>query len=284
MLIEIKDLHHTFNPGSPIQKEVLCGISLDVREGEFVALIGETGSGKTTLVLHINGLLIPSAGSVRVGDVTVTPKTKKTGELREIVGIVFQYPEHQLFEESVAREISFALRNKSTKLTGEEIDRRVRKAAELVNLDYESFASRSPYSLSSGEQRKVAIASILAMDPQILIFDEPTQGLDARSSKETLRNIKALNKSGKTVIVISHDLEEVVEIADRVAILKKGKILFDVPAPELFSRPEVLRGIRHLLPDLTELLLRLREEGWGNDAGEYRSERAAERILWELKR
>ena len=284
MFIEIKDLYHVFNPDTPLEKEALSGVNLKIDEGEFIALVGETGSGKTTLVLHLNGLLLPTRGSVRIGDFVLTPDTKKVGKLRDIVGIVFQYPEHQLFEESVYGEISFGLKNRDKKLPDDEIEARVKNTARLVNLDIESLGHRSPFTLSGGEQRKVAIASILAVDPKILIFDEPTQGLDAESKAEILKNIKALNEGGKTVIIISHDLEEVVGVSNRVVILKEGKTFFDVRSSELFSNETYLKEIRNLLPDVTELLIRLKEKGWKINTNTYKARDALNEILQYLRK
>jgi energy-coupling factor transport system ATP-binding protein len=281
MLIEIKDLHHVFFPGTPLEKAALSGVNLTVSEGEFIALIGRTGSGKTTLALSINGLLIPTRGSVRVGDSVVEPTTKKTARLRDKVGLVFQYPEHQLFEETVISEISFGLANRGG-LSGQEIEQRIAEAARLVNLDLERLKDRSPFTLSGGEQRKVAIASILSMDPDILIFDEPTQGLDARSRTEALRSIKDLNARGKTVIIISHDLEEIVGIADRIVVIEGGKIVLDRTPEELFSDPEPPVAVRPFLPDVTQLLIGLKEKGWDINTNTYRWETALAEILSEL--
>ncbi len=278
MLIEIKGLHHVFFPGTPLQKAALSGIDLAVDQGEFIALIGRTGSGKTTLALSLNGLLIPTKGSVRVGDIEVKPSTKKTARLRDRVGLVFQYPEHQLFEETVMAEISFGLVNRGG-LSEEEIRGRVYEAARLVNLDLDRLADRSPFTLSGGEQRKVAIASIISMDPDILVFDEPTQGLDSRSRTETLRHIKELNARGKTVFIISHDMEEIIRVADRIIILERGKIVLDRTPEALFDDPEALDRARPFLPDVTQLLIGLKEKGWDIKTNTYRSDRALSEIL-----
>lgn len=278
MLIEIKGLHHVFFPGTPLQKAALSGIDLAVDQGEFIALIGRTGSGKTTLALSLNGLLIPTKGSVRVGDIEVNPSTKKTARLRDRVGLVFQYPEHQLFEETVMAEISFGLVNRGG-LSKEEISTRIHEAARLVNLDLDRLADRSPFTLSGGEQRKVAIASIISMDPDILVFDEPTQGLDSRSRTETLKNIKELNARGKTVFIISHDMEEIIRVADRIIILERGKIILDRTPEALFDDPEALNRARPFLPDVTQLLIGLKEKGWDIKTNTYRSDRALSEIL-----
>ncbi len=283
MLIEIKDLYQHFNRGTPIEKEALSGVSLEIEAGEFVALIGETGSGKTTLALHLNGILIPTAGSVRVGDFVVGPDTKKTGALTERVGLVFQYPEHQLFEETVQKELKFGLRHKKERLNEKEIEMMVRRAADLVNLDYDALKNRSPFTLSGGEQRKVAIASILSVDPDILIFDEPTQGLDAESRTETIGNIKELNRKGKTIILISHVIEEIINAADRIIILRGGKVAADCPSSELFSDPEAEEHLGSFMPEVTELLIRLKERGWDVNTDTYKAEDALKEILSALK-
>lgn len=283
MLIEIKDLYQHFNRGTPIEKEALSGVNLEIEAGEFIALIGETGSGKTTLALHLNGILTPTKGSVRVGDFVIGPGTKKTGALTERVGLVFQYPEHQLFEETVQKELKFGLRHKKERPDEEEIERMVRRAADLVNLDYDALKHRSPFTLSGGEQRKVAIASILSVDPEILIFDEPTQGLDAESRVETIGNIKELNKKGKTVIVISHVIEEIINVADRIIILSAGKITADCPSSELFSDRVTGEQLGSFMPEVTELLLRLKELGWDVKADTYTAEDALKEILSVLK-
>ncbi len=282
MLIEIKGLHHVFFPGTPLEKAALSGVNLSVDQGEFIALIGRTGSGKTTLALSLNGLLIPTKGSVRVGDVTVTPSTKKTARLRDRVGLVFQYPEHQLFEETVISEISFGLVNRGD-LPDDEVRARVYEAARLVNLDLDRLKDRSPFTLSGGEQRKVAIASIICMEPDILIFDEPTQGLDSRSRTEALRHIKELNARGKTIIIISHDMEEVIRIAGRIVVMDRGKIVLDRTPEGLFSDQKALEAARPFLPDVTQLLIGLKEKGWDIKTNTYRSDRALAEILSALE-
>jgi len=283
MRIQTEHLSHVFFPGTALEKKALDDVSLVIEPGDFLALVGQTGSGKTTLALHLNGLLIPTDGAVRVGDVMVTPETKKTGSLTGRVGMVFQYPEHQLFEETVFDEIAFGLRHKiggaaPTEHT-ESIESRVRRAADQAGLDIDRFGHRSPFSLSSGEQRKTAIASILALDPPVLVFDEPTQGLDIPSRKRAIDHITRLNETGRTIIVITHDMEEILEAASRVAVMERGKIILDSTPRELFRDRDCLMTVRPFLPDVTELLLRLEERGWIIDPGEYRGEEALARIL-----
>lgn len=287
MHIQTEHLSHVFFPGTMLEKKALDDVSLVVEPGDFLALVGQTGSGKTTLALHLNGLLIPTGGTVRVGDVTVTPATKKTGALTGHVGMVFQYPEHQLFEETVFDEIAFGLRHRTgdAASTGpsteeaESIESQVRRAADQAGLDIDLFGHRSPFSLSSGEQRKTAIASILALNPPVLVFDEPTQGLDIPSRRRALEHITHLNESGRTIIVITHDMEEILETASRVAVMERGKIILDTTPRELFRDRNCLMTVRPFLPDVTELLLRLEERGWDIDPGEYRGTEALARIL-----
>ncbi|MBN1882748.1 MAG: energy-coupling factor transporter ATPase [Deltaproteobacteria bacterium] len=290
MRIQTEHLSHVFFPDTMLEKKALDDVSLTVEPGDFLALVGQTGSGKTTLALHLNGLLIPTSGAVRVGDITVTPETKKTGALTGRVGMVFQYPEHQLFEETVFDEIAFGLRHRGDTMssggrairkeqTSESIEAQVRRAAEQAGLDIELFGHRSPFSLSSGEQRKTAIASILALNPPVLIFDEPTQGLDIPSLKRAINHITSLNESGRTIIVITHDMEEILEAASRVAVMERGKIILDTTPRELFQDRDCLMTVRPFLPDVTELLLRLKERGWDIDPGEYRGDQALARVL-----
>ena len=287
MHIQTKHLSHVFFPGTALEKKALDDVSLTIEPGDFLALVGQTGSGKTTLALHLNGLLIPTGGTVEVGDITVTPETKKTGALTGLVGMVFQYPEHQLFEETVFDEIAFGLRHGTSGANAagrvgehtESIEEQVRRAALQAGLDIDVFGHRSPFSLSSGEQRKTAIASILALNPPVLVFDEPTQGLDIPSRKRAIEHITRLNETGRTIIVITHDMEEILEAASRVAVMERGKIILDTTPRELFRDRNCLMTVRPFLPDVTELLLRLEERGWDIDPGEYRGDEALARIL-----
>ncbi len=227
-----------------------------------------------------------------MGDFVVGPSTKKSGVLTESVGLVFQYPEHQLFEMNVEKELKFGLRHKkeklteilTEKLTEEEIETKVRQAADLVNLDYDALKDRSPFTLSGGEQRKVAIASILSVDPKILIFDEPTQGLDAESRTETIASIKELNKKGKTVIIISHNIEEIINVSDRIVILSGGKIVTDCKAADIFLDHAAGKYMEPFLPEVTELLLHLKQKGWNVATGTYKAKDALKEILSELKK
>jgi len=263
-LIECIDLGFTYMPGTPLTSEALKNINLSVEEGEFIAFIGPTGSGKSTLIQHFNGLLTPTEGKAvfkgkQIG-VNIHPY-----EVRREVGLVFQFPESQLFEETVAEDVSFGPRNLG--LSGEEVSERAEEALELVGLSYDRFAGRSPFELSGGEQRLVAIAGVLAMKPRMLVLDEPTSGLDAREKARVMRCLTELNRDGMTIVFVSHDMDEVAEFAHRVVVLDKGRIVFDGDPGTVFSQAGVLKNIGLNIPATTELLVKLSGRGFDLDTG-----------------
>jgi energy-coupling factor transport system ATP-binding protein len=226
-----------------------------------VGIVGETGSGKTTLVQHFNGLLKPSAGKVRVlGEDLSQPGIPWT-ELRRRVGLVFQYPEHQLFEETVFADVAFVLRRQKS-IPPEEIERKVRSASLLVGLEMEEFGNRSPFELSGGEKRRVALAGVLVQDPAILILDEPTAGLDGAGKREILEEVGALRRSGKTVIIVSHAVEEIVDLVDRLVVMEAGKVLTSGTPAEVFSFLLRKNQLAFLVPPIFRLFCELRGEGW----------------------
>jgi len=229
--------------------------------GECVGIVGETGSGKTTLVQHFNGLLKPSAGKVRVLGEDLSQPGIPWAELRRRVGLVFQYPEHQLFEETVFEDIAFVLRRQKS-IPPEEVERRVRFASFLVGLDMEEFGNRSPFELSGGEKRRVALAGILVQDPAILILDEPTAGLDGAGRREILEEIGALRRAGKTVILVSHAVEEIVDLVDRLVVMEAGKVLISSTPAEVFSFLLRKNQLVFLVPPIFRLFYELRGEGW----------------------
>ncbi len=260
-IVSVERLTHIYNGGTPLEKRAIANISLQIGRGECVGIVGETGSGKTTLVQHFNGLLKPSSGRVLVDGQDVNGPGVSLAELRQRVGLVFQYPEHQLFEETVFDDISFVLRQRRI-LSPREIEDRVRKACTAVGLDYERFRRRSPFDLSSGEMRRVALAGVLAQDPFLLILDEPTVGLDHLGKREILREIRTLKSQGKTIVIISHVVEDLLEIVDRLIVLERGEILTLGSPGEVFSSLLQARRSEFLIPPIARLFHDLRSRGW----------------------
>jgi len=235
-------------------------IDLKITQGEFVGLIGPTGSGKTTLAQLLDGLLFATSGLIQVEGLEIREKASYLKKIRQKVGLVFQFPEKQLFEETVYEDIAFGPKNLG--LEKEKIDTRVRKSLEIVGLDFDAFAQRSPFSLSSGEQRRVAIAGILAFEPNILILDEPTAGLDFDGVCRIKKILLELNEKGVTIVLISHNLELVAEVCKRIIYLKEGKILFDGSKTEFFGQTEKLQEEEIRVPETVELLQSLRKAGF----------------------
>ena len=260
MAIVFKGVSHVFMPGSPFMTTAISDIDLVIPDGQFVGLIGHTGSGKSTLIQHINGLLKPTEGSVQVGDIATSDKAAGLIALRKLVGLVFQYPEYQLFEETVERDVAFGPRNLG--LSEEEINRRVYDALQQVGLTDGAVLKRSPFELSGGQRRRVAIAGVLAMEPQVLILDEPTAGLDPRGREEVLKLMADVHKNrGCTVIMVSHSMDEVARVADRVIVLNRGQIAIDGTPREVFARAGELREIGLDVPAVAELCDDLRHRG-----------------------
>ena len=259
MALEIKQLSHIYSKDSPFESVALKDINAVVENGEFIGLIGHTGSGKSTLIQHLNGILKPTSGTVYIdGKDVFAQKKKDMIALRHSVGLVFQYPEHQLFEETVYKDVAFGPKN--LKLDEKTINRRVRDAVALVGLS-ETVLDKSPFSLSGGQMRRVAIAGVVAMEPQILILDEPTAGLDPHGRNEILSQIKKLHDEKKmTVILVSHSMEDISRIADRIMVLSKGeKVFFDTPA-SVFREVETLEKIGLAAPEISYLIKKLRIE------------------------
>lgn len=259
MPIRIEQLSHTYMPGSQLAYPALGDVSLTIQDGEFLGIIGHTGSGKSTLIQHLNGLLLPTAGSVLV-DGLDTREKKLRKQIRSLVGMVFQYPEYQLFEETVARDVAFGPKNMG--LTEEEIAPRVQEALRLVGLSPEEFSEKSPFELSGGEKRRAALAGILAMRPKYLVLDEPMAGLDPRGRHEILTLIESLRSEyGTGIVMVSHSMDDVAMYADRIAVLDKGS-LFMVGTPEdVFSHSAELLDMGLNLPQATQLVRALRERG-----------------------
>ena len=258
MPIVLEGLSHHYKSG-PNTAVALEDIHLTIGDGELLALIGHTGSGKSTLAQHLNGLLEPSAGRVLLDGEDINQKGANRRALRFQVGLVFQYPEHQLFEETVYKDIAFGPKNMG--LAEDEIDRRVRAAMERVGLEFEEMKGRSPFELSGGQMRRVALAGVLAMQPRVLVLDEPTAGLDPRARDFLLQDIRQLNQEGTTVVLISHAMDEVARLATRVAVLEKGRLVMEGPTAEVFTQQERLSKMGLDVPEAFKLARRLKEEG-----------------------
>ena len=234
MSIKLSNIYHTYSKGTPFERLALNNVSLEIAKGEIAAIIGHTGSGKSTLVQHLNGLLKPDQGQATIDDIDITAKGAQAKAARQQVGMVFQYPEHQLFAETVFEDIAFGPRNKGVE--EEAVAKQVREAMEFVGLDYDTFAQRSPFQLSGGQMRRVAIAGVVAMNPDYLVLDEPSAGLDPRSRNAVFKEIMSLHKSrGIAIVLVTHSMEEAVKYADRLLVINVGKVLFDGTPAEIFK-------------------------------------------------
>lgn len=259
-LIEINNLMHIYSPGLPFEKKAVDDISLKIEENEFIGLIGHTGSGKSTFIQHLNGLLKPSSGEIIIDGTRVDKSGSNLTDLRKKVGLVFQYPEYQLFEETIERDIAFGPRNLD--ISEEEVHERVKASMEAVGLDYETYKDKSPFELSGGLKRRVAIAGVLAMEPKVLILDEPTAGLDPRGRDEILSEIKSIHENRKiTVILVSHSMEDVAKIAERIIVFDKGKVFLDGEPREIFRNEDKLLGVGLGIPQITSLMRTLKKRG-----------------------
>ena len=258
-ILEVRNLTHTYSAGTPFEHKALDNMNFAVERGEFIGIIGHTGSGKSTLMQHLNGLLKPTSGCVLLDGEDIHKDKKFTRQARFRVGLVFQYPEYQLFEETVYKDIAFGPRNMGLK--EEEIDRRVREAARLVGLT-EKQLEVSPFDLSGGQKRRVAIAGVIAMEPEVLILDEPTAGLDPASREGILENIETYRKTkNATIMMVSHSMNDVARLTDRLLVLNGSKIAMDGPPAEVFTRAEELLQMGLDIPDITRVFLRLKQMG-----------------------
>lgn len=261
MSVKVENLEHIYSPGTPFESIALANVNFEIRDGEFIGLIGHTGSGKSTLIQHLNGLLKATAGSIFINDVNITQKDVSLTEVRKKVGLVFQYPEYQLFEETIEKDIGFG--PSKLNLSEQEIKNRVREAMEAVGLDYESQKDLSPFELSGGQKRRVAIAGVIAMKPEILILDEPTAGLDPHGRDEIFSQIKGIRKKYKTtVILVSHSMDDVSRLVSRLIVMNRGKVEFDGLPEEVFAHQTRLQEIGLGVPKVVELSNLLRERGW----------------------
>lgn len=260
MSLEVHDLYHTYQPGTPNESHALKNINLTIEEGEFVGIIGHTGSGKSTLVQHLNGLLKPTKGAVLVDGININAKGAKLKEIRLQVGIVFQYPEYQLFEETVAKDIAFGPKNLG--LDDKKIQSRVKAAMKVVDLDYEALKKQSPFDLSGGQKRRIAIAGVLAMEPKYLILDEPTAGLDPKGREEILEQVRHLKETlNLTVVLVSHSMDDVARYADRMVVMHQGEIALSGTPRDVFKHYDQLRQLGVGVPTVTDLMHRLKARG-----------------------
>ncbi len=281
-LIETKGLTYTYSPGTPFEKTAINGVSLTVEHGEFVGVIGHTGSGKSTLVQHLNGLLRPTAGQVLLDGQDIWKEPKKIRAVRFRVGMVFQYPEHQLFEETTYKDIAFGPKNMG--LNEQEIDERVRRAAEFVGLKPE-LLEKSPFELSGGEKRRAAIAGVMAMEPEVLILDEPTAGLDPKGRDLMLEQLRRYRREKDvTVLLVSHSMEDVARVADKVLVMHQAEIAMVDRTPAVFSRAAELEAIGLSVPAVTRVFMLLREKGLDPGDNAYTVEQAVGQLLPLLKK
>lgn len=265
MSIEIKGLEHIYDIGSPFETKALDNVSLKIKDEEFVGLIGHTGSGKSTLIQHMNGLLKPTQGQILINGFDITEKGAELTDIRKRVGLVFQYPEYQLFEETIEKDIGYGPMNQG--LTEDEIKERVIESMGLVGLDYDFYKDKSPFDLSGGQKRRVAIAGVLAMKPEVLILDEPTAGLDPKGRDEILKQVKTLQRESKlTVILVSHSMEDVASLVDRIVVMNKGTVALSGRPQEVFKNETELIDMGLGVPQVIHIVTKLKNKGF--DLGE----------------
>lgn len=265
MMMKINDLNYIYNPNTPFEKKALDNVNVEISQGEFIGLIGHTGSGKSTLVQHLNRLMKPTSGTILIDGEDINAKETNLKSIRQKVGLVFQYPEHQLFEETIYKDIAFGPKNLG--LNEEEIKIRVKDSMELVGLDYETLKDRSPFELSGGQKRRVAIAGVVAMKPKILILDEPTAGLDPKGRDEILGEIQKLYKQNDiTIILVSHSMEDIARLVNRILVMHKGQIAMDDTTLEVFKRVDELKSMGLGVPQITEFMREFHKRG--NDVKE----------------
>ena len=278
-ILEVRNLSHTYSIGTPFEHKALENVSFAVERGEFIGVIGHTGSGKSTLMQHLNGLLKPTSGEILLDGVDIWSDKKITRQSRFRVGLVFQYPEYLLFEETVYKDIAFGPKNMGLKAA--EIDRRVRDAAKLVGLTDEQLQV-SPFDLSGGQKRRVAIAGVIAMEPEVLVLDEPTAGLDPEGREEVLGNIEAYRREkNATIMMVSHSMNDVARLAGRLLVMNDATLAMDGTPEQVFTRAQELVNMGLDIPEITKLFLRLREMGLPVEPA-YTMEQAT-KVLCELK-
>ena len=277
MAIQVEDLCYTYGEGTALERQALKHVSFEIQDGEFVGLIGHTGSGKSTLIQHLNGLIKPTSGDIKYQGVSIYSQCYKLKDLRSKVGLVFQYPEYQLFEADIFTDVCFGPKNLG--LPQEEVEKRARHALKLVGMD-EKFYKQSPFELSGGQKRRVAIAGVLAMRPEMMILDEPTAGLDPQGRDEILGQIERLNREhGLTILVVSHSMEDMARYVDRIMVMNDGVKMFDDTPKEVFRHYKELEAIGLAAPQITYVVQGLRERGIPIDDAITTVEEAREAIL-----
>ncbi|HCO74548.1 ABC transporter [Clostridium sulfidigenes] len=278
MSIKIENLTHIYMAKTPFEKVALSNVNVNINDGEFVALIGHTGSGKSTLIQHMNGLLKPNQGKIFVDGVDITASGVKLTDIRKKVGLVFQYAEYQLFEETIEKDIMFGPKNLG--LNDEEALERTKRAMDMVGLDYETYRNKSPFDLSGGQKRRVAIAGVVAMEPRVLILDEPTAGLDPKGRDEILGELYKLHKSyNMTIILVSHSMEDVAKVADRILVMDEGKCVLDGTPQEIFKEVDTLENVGLAVPQVTYLMRELRRVGFELPDDIFTLEQAKKELL-----
>ncbi len=277
MSIEVKELTHIYNEGLPHESVALEDVTFSAQDGQLVGIIGHTGSGKSTLVQHLNGLLKPKSGSIVVGGTDITADGVVMREIRKKIGLVFQYPEYQLFEETVAKDVAFGPVNLG--LSEAEIDECVKEAIEMVGLDYEKVKNVSPFELSGGQKRRAAIAGVIAMKPEVLILDEPTAGLNPKAHADILNMVETIHSRSKNIIfLVSHNMNDIARMSDKVLVMNHGRLVMDGTPAEVFSRGEELKSMGLALPDSMEIMMRLRKAGMDINTDCLTMDEAAEEI------
>ena len=277
MSIEVKGLTHIYNEGLPHESVALEDVTFSAQDGQLVGIIGHTGSGKSTLVQHLNGLLKPKSGSIVVGGTDITSDGVVMRDIRKKIGLVFQYPEYQLFEETVAKDVAFGPANLG--LSEAEIDECVKEAIEMVGLDYEKVKNVSPFELSGGQKRRAAIAGVIAMKPEVLILDEPTAGLNPKAHADILNMVETIHRKSKNIIfLVSHNMNDIASMSDKVLVMNNGRLVMDGTPAEVFSREEELKSMGLALPDSMEIMMRLKKAGMDINTDCLTMDEAAEEI------
>lgn len=276
MTLELRDLNYIYSLETPYEHAAVTDVELRIGEGEFIGLIGHTGSGKSTLIRHFNGLLKPTSGQVLIDGKDIFADKATLRAARFAVGMVFQYPEYQLFEETVYQDVAFGPKNMG--LEQPEIDRRVRESLAMVGLD-EAVYEKSPFALSGGQKRRVAIAGVIAMQPKLLVLDEPAAGLDPRGKREIMTYIRNYAAAGNSVLFISHSMSDVARYAKRVLVMNDSRLVMDGTVDEVFGRADELHAMGLTVPQLTEVFLKLREKGFAVPTDVYTADRAAAEVL-----